>query len=84
MLGESWEEWGILRDAEETWPDEAKSLHARWWERRIARQKEIDASIATNADYEYLYDKPYEDRGKVSGRWAIHRREHLASPRSWS
>ena len=41
------------------------SLHARWWERRIARQNEIDASIAANADYEYLYDKPYEDRGKV-------------------
>ena len=45
--------------------DEAKELHARWWERRIARQKEIDASIAANADYEYLYDKPYDDRGKV-------------------
>ena len=36
-----------------------------WWERRIARQKKIDASIAANADYEYLYDKPYEDRNKV-------------------
>ena len=35
------------------------------WERRIARQKEIDASIAANADYEYLYDRPYEDRSKV-------------------
>ena len=64
-LGESWEEWEIPRDAEETWPDEAKELHAAWWERRIARQKEIDASIAANADYEYLYDRPCEDRGKV-------------------
>ena len=32
---------------------------------RIARQKEIDASIAARAEYEYLYDKPYEDRSKV-------------------
>ena len=64
-VGESWEEWEIPRDAEETWPDEAKSLHARWWELRIARQKEIDASIAAKADYEFLYDKPYEDRTKV-------------------
>ena len=64
-LGESWEEWEIPREVEETWPDEATRLHARWWERRIARQKEIDASIAANADYEYLYDKPYEDRNKV-------------------
>ena len=64
-LGESWEEWEIPRDVEEIWPDEAKELHAAWWERRIARQKEIDASIAAKADYEYLYDKPYEDRSKV-------------------
>ena len=64
-LGESWEEWEIPRDAEETWPVEAKELHAAWWEQRIARQKKMDASIGANADYEYLYDKPYEDRGKV-------------------
>ena len=66
-LGASWEEWEIPRErgSEETWPDEAKELHAAWWERRIARQKKIDASIAANADYEYLYDKPYEDRSKV-------------------
>ena len=64
-LGVSWEEWEIPRDADETWPDKARSLHAQWWERRSARQKEIDASVAAKADYEYLYDKPYEDRGKV-------------------
>ena len=65
VLGESWEEWEIPRDAEEDWPAQAKELHAAWWERRITRQKEIDASIAAKADYEYLYDKPYEDRSKV-------------------
>ena len=64
-IGTSWEEWEIPRDEEGTWPDEAKELHAAWWERRVARQKKIDASIAAKADYEYLYDKPYEDRGKV-------------------
>ena len=47
------------------WEPVATDLHRRWWELRIARQREIDASIATKADYEYLYDKPYEDRGKV-------------------
>ncbi len=65
LLGQSWEEWEIPRDADEDWSDEAKELHAAWWERRIDRQKEIDASIAAKADYEYLYDKPYEDRRKV-------------------
>ena len=65
VLGVSWEEWEIPRDSDNTWPDEARSLHTQWWERRVARQKEIDASIAVNAEYEYLYDKPYEDRNKV-------------------
>ncbi|TEB09250.1 site-specific DNA-methyltransferase [Pelotomaculum propionicicum] len=64
-LGRKWEEWEIPRDAGEKWPDEAKALHAQWWKQRIARQKEIDASIAAKADYEYLYDKPYEDKKKV-------------------
>ena len=47
------------------WEPAATDLHARWWEARIARQQEIDASIAAKADFEYLYDKPYEDRRKV-------------------
>jgi adenine-specific DNA-methyltransferase len=47
------------------WPEEAARLFIEWWEMRIARQKEIDASIAAKADYEYLYDKPYEDKKKV-------------------
>ena len=47
------------------WPASETELHARWWEARIACQKEIDASIAAKADFEYLYDRPYEDRKKV-------------------
>ena len=64
-LETEWEEWEIPRDADVSWPAEARELHTRWWDLRIARQKEIDASIATHAEYEYLYDKPYEDRSKV-------------------
>ena len=64
-LGESWEEWEIPREAEDGWPDEARALHEQWWEQRVARQREIDASIAANADFEYLYDKPYTDNRKV-------------------
>ena len=64
-LGTSYEEWEIPRDADDAWPKEVKKIHADWWEQRIARQKEIDASIAAKADYEYLYDKPYEDNKKV-------------------
>ena len=44
------------------WESEVTDLHNRWWEARIARQKKIDASIAAKAEFEYLYDRPYEDR----------------------
>ncbi len=47
------------------WDPGSTDLHHLWWEERIARQKEIDASIAAKADYEYLYDKPYQDNRKV-------------------
>ncbi|WP_207781385.1 site-specific DNA-methyltransferase [Novacetimonas pomaceti] len=64
-LGQHWEEWEIPREADTNWPESARKTHEAWWAQRIARQKEIDASIAAKADTEYLYDKPYEDRSKV-------------------
>ena len=64
-LKKNWQEWEIPREADAKWPDAAKKLHADWWQARIARQKEIDASIAAKAEFEYLYDKPYEDKKKV-------------------
>ena len=64
-LDADWEEWQVPRETSEDWPAEAVETHRRWWEARIARQQEIDASIAARADYEYLYDKPYEDGRKV-------------------
>ncbi len=64
-MGTSWQEWEIPRQADEQWPPDAVQLHSEWWRLRIARQKEIDASIAANADSETLYDQPYEDKSKV-------------------
>jgi len=60
-----WEEWEIPRAADEKWPKQVKDLHAEWWNEKIARQKAMDASIAAKAEYEYLYDRPYEDNKKV-------------------
>ena len=34
-------------------------------DRRIARQRDIDASIAAKAEFEYLYDKPYADNSRI-------------------
>ena len=64
-LKQTWEEWQIPREVQPAWSKDAKSLHAQWWEQRIARQKEVDASIAAKAETEYLYDKPYDDNKKV-------------------
>lgn len=59
------QEWEIPRESPADWSAAARELHARFWELRIARQKEIDASIAAKAKFEYLYDRPYEDKKRV-------------------
>ena len=81
-------EWEVPREAPEDWPDAASAPLERFWEARSARQREIDASIAANADFEYLYDKPYEDRNRVrvAGPFTVesltpHRIVEAASPR---
>ena len=64
-LGKTWEEWEIPRKGGKDWPADATAAHAEWWEARIVRQKEIDASIAAKADHEYLYDKPHVDNARI-------------------
>ncbi len=69
------------------WDKEPAKIHKQWWEARLARQKEIDASIAVKAEFEYLYDKPYEDKKKVrvaghSLSKASRRTAHWASTRT--
>jgi adenine-specific DNA-methyltransferase len=61
----TWQAWEIPREADPTWADGTKKLHADWWQGRVARQQEIDKSIAAKAEFEYLYDKPYSDPKKV-------------------
>jgi adenine-specific DNA-methyltransferase len=84
-LGKDWEEWEIPRSLDEAKrnpgsraPDygadaPASRLLGQWWEQRIARQQEIDKSIAAKADSEYLYDKPYADnrRVRVAGPFTV-------------
>jgi adenine-specific DNA-methyltransferase len=64
-LQKAWQEWEIPRDPLPNWSDADCKIHADWWQARIARQQEIDKSIAAKAEVEYLYDKPYEDKRKV-------------------
>jgi adenine-specific DNA-methyltransferase len=72
-LKTKWEEWEIPREADDDWSKQAKDPHAEWWKQRIARQKAVDLSIAAKAEFEYLYDKPYEDnkRVRVAGPFTV-------------
>ncbi|HZL34494.1 MAG TPA: site-specific DNA-methyltransferase [Tepidisphaeraceae bacterium] len=63
--GKTLEEWEVPREADAKWPVEARKLLEEFWKQRIARQKEIDGSIASKAEFEFLYDKPYVDGKKV-------------------
>jgi len=66
-------EWEIPREAPAGWPAPAQAALSRFWEARIARQREIDASIAAKAEFEYLYDKPFTENGKtrVAGPFTV-------------
>ena len=72
-LGNTWEEWQVSREADLKWPEKAKADHAEWWQLRRERQKEIDGSIARNADVEMLYDRPYKAKGvvRVAGPFTV-------------
>ena len=64
-LFENWEEWEVPIVADSKWPKNVKKTHARWIDSLSARQREIDASIAAKAEFEYLFDRPFEDNSKV-------------------
>ncbi len=72
-LKQQWAEWEIPRKPTESWNPRAKRLHEQWWRERIERQSEIDASISAKADFEYLYDKPYENGNivRVAGPFTV-------------
>ena len=72
-LGEAWEEWEIPREAGADWPAPAVAANGQWWQQRLARQREIDESIARNSKSEILYDQPYEDtkRVRVAGSFTV-------------
>ncbi len=54
-------------------PVEAVPIHESWWTARRKRQAEIDASIARNADVEFLVDRPIVVKNvvRVSGPFTV-------------
>jgi len=57
--------WEVPFEPSTDWSREAKEVHKKWWDASSQRQTEIDKCIAARAEFEYLYDKPYEDKRKV-------------------
>ena len=72
-LKADWEEWDIAREQSPSWSKEARDLHSKWWNLRIERQREVDASINAKAEFENLFDRPCIDgkRVRVSGPFTV-------------
>ncbi len=64
-LQKSWQPWQVPRSQDDKWGPDARKLHAQWWSQTIERQAEVDKSISAKAEFEYLFDRPYDDRKKV-------------------
>ena len=82
-LGTTHQEWEIPRTLPDKGPATAAAPHAEFWQTRRARQKEMDASIARNADIEYLHDRPYQKRNavRVTGPFTVESLSRTASCR---
>lgn len=72
-LGKKWAEWEVPFDVDAKWSEPTRRLHSEYLEARQARQSEIDNSINRSAEYEMLYDQPYEDNKcvRVTGPFTV-------------
>ena len=64
-FGTAHEDWQVPRALPDGAPDRALEAHAAFWAVRRERQAEMDASIACNAEVEFLHDRPHLKRGAV-------------------
>lgn len=66
-------EWEVPFHFPEGWPEAARKPFQAFREAKRAMQKEMDDSIARNAEQETLYDQPYVKKGvvRVSGPFTV-------------
>jgi adenine-specific DNA-methyltransferase len=71
--GESWRDWEVPPMPRPDWSAETRLHHAAWQEAHVARQAEIDVTIASRADPESLHDRPFEDKTivRVAGPFTV-------------
>ncbi|PNU20416.1 site-specific DNA-methyltransferase [Geothermobacter hydrogeniphilus] len=63
--GEGLKEWEVPFEFPDDWPAAAQVPFDTFHKARQAMQQQMDASIATHADQEILYDQPQPDRNKL-------------------
>ena len=64
-LGTQHAEWQVPRNLPDDANPATQEAHAAFWAACRARQAEMDASIARNADTEFLHDRPYTKKNAV-------------------
>ena len=66
-------EWEVPRDPPEDWPRAAASKLSSFWHACSVRQTRIDTCITTHAEFESLYDQPYDDKQivRVAGPFTV-------------
>ena len=71
--GAELDEWELPREAPTDWDGDSRNVLVKYWEKKIQRQSEMDSSISEKAEYEYLYDKPYENKKcvRVAGPFTV-------------
>lgn len=63
--GDALLEWEVPFEWPETWPEEAINAFEDFHKQRIRMQQQMDASIASHADQEVLYDQPTVAKNKL-------------------
>lgn len=67
-----YQEWEVPRPSEDFSPA-LNSLIEEWWQIAIECHREIEKSIASHSEFEYLLDKPYFDKDvvRVTGPFTV-------------
>ena len=58
-------DWQVPIKTNDEWPKQVKTVHAKLRSQIVNRQKAFDDSINAQADYELLFDRPFENNKKV-------------------
>ncbi len=61
-LNKNWKDWEIPKEVDGSWTKATQDTFNEWWKLRLDCHNEMEASIAAKAEYEYLYDRPYQDK----------------------